>query len=113
MASARFPHISRWLRSASTPPARTGPRCRRIDSPQSRSPKEKQWRFTLDGELTDLSDPVRDGALEIVTLATDPRAASELIRHDTAHVMAEAVQELFPGTQVTIRTPGDRERLLL
>jgi threonyl-tRNA synthetase len=31
----------------------------------------------------------------------DPRAL-ELIRHDAAHVMAEAVQELFPGTQVTI-----------
>jgi threonyl-tRNA synthetase len=66
----------------------------------SKSLAKKAVAIALDGELTDLSDPVRDGALEIVT-RTDPRAL-ELIRHDCAHVMAEAVQELFPGTQVTI-----------
>ncbi|PHR24954.1 MAG: threonine--tRNA ligase [Hoeflea sp.] len=66
----------------------------------SKSLAKKSVAIALDGELTDLSDPVRDGALEIIT-RTDPRAL-ELIRHDTAHVMAEAVQELFPGTQVTI-----------
>ncbi len=66
----------------------------------SKSLAKKAVAIALDGELTDLSDPVRDGALEIVS-RTDPRAL-ELIRHDTAHVMAEAVQELFPGTQVTI-----------
>ncbi|MDP2734573.1 MAG: threonine--tRNA ligase, partial [Hoeflea sp.] len=66
----------------------------------SKSLAKKAVAITLDGELTDLSDPVRDGRLEIVT-RTDPRAL-ELIRHDAAHVMAEAVQELFPGTQVTI-----------
>ena len=66
----------------------------------SKSLAKKAVAITLDGELADLSDPVRDGALEIVT-RTDARAL-ELIRHDTAHVMAEAVQELFPGTQVTI-----------
>ncbi len=41
----------------------------------------------------------------------DPEAL-ELIRHDAAHVLAEAVQELYPGTQVTIG-PRDRRRLLL
>jgi threonyl-tRNA synthetase len=41
-----------------------------------------------------------DANIEIVT-RDDPRAL-ELIRHDAAHVMAEAVQELWPGTQVTI-----------
>jgi len=66
----------------------------------SKSLAKKSVAIALDGDLTDLSDPVRDGALEIIT-RTDPRAL-ELIRHDTAHVMAEAVQELFPGTQVTI-----------
>ncbi len=51
--------------------------------------------------MHDLSDPVgRPGLIEIVT-RDDPRAL-ELIRHDTAHVLAEAVQELWPGTQVTI-----------
>ena len=57
--------------------------------------------MALDGRLTDLSDPITaDARIEIVT-RDDPRAL-ELIRHDAAHVMAEAVQELYPGTQVTI-----------
>jgi threonyl-tRNA synthetase len=56
----------------------------------------------VDGVQADLSDPItRDVALKFVT-RDDGRAALDLIRHDAAHVMAEAVQELFPGTQVTI-----------
>ena len=55
----------------------------------------------VDGEVRDLARPIgRDAAVEIVTRRSDE--ALELIRHDAAHVMAEAVQELFPGTQVTI-----------
>ncbi|GGX72124.1 threonine--tRNA ligase [Litorimonas cladophorae] len=55
----------------------------------------------LDGELVDASLPINaDAKLELVT-AKDPEGL-ELIRHDASHVMAEAVQELFPGTQVTI-----------
>jgi len=55
----------------------------------------------LDGVLHDLADPVPDGArIEIVT--RDAPDALPLIRHDCAHVLAEAVQDLFPGTQVTI-----------
>src|SRR5674476_1207982 len=55
----------------------------------------------LDGALADLADPIeRDGKIEFVP-REDPRAL-ELIRHDTAHVLAEAVQSLWPGTQVTI-----------
>ena len=54
-----------------------------------------------DGVLSDLSDSIEsDAKLEFLT-REDPRAL-ELIRHDAAHVMAEAVQSLFPGTQVTI-----------
>ena len=54
-----------------------------------------------DGVLSDLSDPIEsDAKLEFLT-REDPRAL-ELIRHDAAHVMAEAVQSLWPGTQVTI-----------
>jgi threonyl-tRNA synthetase len=53
------------------------------------------------GELTDLGDPIdRDATLEFIA-RDDPRAL-ELIRHDAAHVLAEAVQSLWPGTQVTI-----------
>ncbi|MBC8131131.1 MAG: threonine--tRNA ligase, partial [Rhizobiaceae bacterium] len=67
----------------------------------SKSLLKKSVAYALDGELRDLSDPVgASGRLEIVT-RDDPRAL-ELIRHDAAHVMAEAVQELWPGTQVTI-----------
>lgn len=57
--------------------------------------------MTLDGVLRDLTDPItQNSSIEFVT-REDPRAL-ELIRHDCAHVMAEAVQSLFPGTQVTI-----------
>jgi threonyl-tRNA synthetase len=55
----------------------------------------------LDGTLSDLSDKVaRDARIEFIS-RDDPRAL-ELIRHDAAHVLAEAVQSLWPGTQVTI-----------
>ncbi|HEX9167861.1 MAG TPA: threonine--tRNA ligase [Roseiarcus sp.] len=54
-----------------------------------------------DGELVDLTDSIdKDSALEFIA-RDDPRAL-ELIRHDAAHVLAEAVQSLWPGTQVTI-----------
>ncbi|MEC5324393.1 threonine--tRNA ligase [Aurantimonas sp. A3-2-R12] len=67
----------------------------------SKSLAKKAVAYALDGEVRDLADPLgRGGALEIVT-RDDPRAL-ELIRHDAAHVMAEAVQELWPDTQVTI-----------
>ena len=55
----------------------------------------------VDGEIRDLARRIdRDAAVEIVTRTSDE--ALELIRHDAAHVMAEAVQQLYPGTQVTI-----------
>ena len=57
--------------------------------------------MALDGVVTDLADPItHDAKIEFVN-REDPRAL-ELIRHDCAHVLAEAVQALFPGTQVTI-----------
>lgn len=57
--------------------------------------------MALDGQLADLTAPIeRDAKIEFVS-REDPRAL-ELIRHDAAHVMAEAVQSLWPGTQVTI-----------
>ncbi len=55
----------------------------------------------VDGELHDLSAPLPDGAEIAILTDRDPEAL-ELIRHDAAHVMAEAVQELYPGTKVTI-----------
>jgi threonyl-tRNA synthetase len=67
----------------------------------SKSLAKKAVAMKLDGELKDLADPIqKDAKIEIVT--RDDADALALIRHDAAHVMAEAVQELFPGTQVTI-----------
>ena len=55
----------------------------------------------VDGELVDTSYLIEhDSALAIVTSRDED--ALELMRHDAAHVMAQAVQELYPGTQVTI-----------
>jgi threonyl-tRNA synthetase len=57
--------------------------------------------MALDGVVTDLNDPiVANATIELIN-REDPRAL-ELIRHDAAHVLAEAVQSLWPGTQVTI-----------
>ena len=55
----------------------------------------------LDGEMRDLATEItQDGELSVVTAKDED--ALELIRHDAAHILAQSVQELFPGTQVTI-----------
>ncbi|MBS1870557.1 MAG: threonine--tRNA ligase [Actinobacteria bacterium] len=57
-----------------------------------------------DGRLQDLSAPLHDGArLEIVTPSSDD--ALELLRHDTAHVLAAAVMDLYPGVKISIGPP--------
>ncbi len=68
----------------------------------SKSLAKAAFAVTLDGRLSDLSQPIeRDVALAIVT-AKDEAPALELIRHDCAHIMARAVQELWPDVKVTI-----------
>ena len=67
----------------------------------AKSLAKKAIAMKLDGVLTDLADAIdRPAVIEFVT--RESPEALELIRHDAAHVMAEAVQEMFPGTQVTI-----------
>ncbi len=67
----------------------------------SKSLAKKALAAKIDGKVQDLTLPIRqDASVSIVT--KDDDEALELIRHDAAHVMAEAVQELYPGTQVTI-----------
>ena len=67
----------------------------------AKSLEKKALLVKLDGQLLDLDRPLPGGgAFEILT--RDSAEALEVIRHDASHVMAEAVQELFPGTQVTI-----------
>jgi len=61
----------------------------------------------VDGEVIDLERPIEcDAALALVT-AKDEADALELVRHDFAHVLAEAVQNLFPGTQITFGPATD------
>ena len=70
----------------------------------SKSLAKKAVAVVVDGRLSDLADSIdADATLKIVT-RTDPEAL-ELIRHDAAHVMAEAVTDLYPGTKVTIGPP--------
>jgi threonyl-tRNA synthetase len=74
-----------------------------LDIAKSISPSlaKRTVAMVRDGALADLADPIdRDAKIEFIS-RDDPRAL-ELIRHDAAHVMAEAVQGLYPGTQVTI-----------
>jgi threonyl-tRNA synthetase len=61
----------------------------------------------VDGELRDLNRPFEgDSSLALVT-TRDEKDALELFRHDYAHVLAEAVQNLFPGTQITFGPATD------
>jgi threonyl-tRNA synthetase len=61
----------------------------------------------VDGELVDLSRPFTgDASLALVT-ARDEAEALELARHDYAHILAEAVQALYPGTQITFGPSTD------
>ena len=67
----------------------------------AKSLEKKAVLVKLDGELRDLDRPLeKGGAFEILT--RESPESLETIRHDASHIMAEAVQELFPGTQVTI-----------
>jgi threonyl-tRNA synthetase len=70
----------------------------------SKSLAKEAYVAEVDGACVDLDRPLdRDVSIRFVR-SRDPEAL-EIIRHDAAHVMAEAVQELFPGTQVTIGPP--------
>ncbi|KQS05056.1 threonine--tRNA ligase [Sphingomonas sp. Leaf357] len=61
----------------------------------------------VDGELRDIMRPFEGNANLALVTAKDEKDALELARHDFAHVMAEAVQHLFPGTQITFGPATD------
>jgi threonyl-tRNA synthetase len=61
----------------------------------------------VDGELRDLDRPLEHDAQLALVTARDEKDALELVRHDFAHVLAEAVQSLFPGTQITFGPATD------
>ncbi len=93
--------ITLTLPDGSKRPFKAGGTGRELAESIAKSLAKKAVAMVVDGKLVDLADPIEhDAAVKIVT-RTDPEAV-ELIRHDAAHVMAEAVQALWPGTQVTI-----------
>ena len=67
----------------------------------SKSLAKESVAIKINNVIKDISLPINFDA-SVVILKRDSEETLELIRHDCAHVMAEAVQELFPGTQVTI-----------
>ena len=67
----------------------------------SKSLEKSALIMEVNGELKDLShEIIKDSKVKIIT--SKDKEGLEVIRHDAAHIMAMAVQELYPGTQVTI-----------
>ena len=67
----------------------------------SKSLEKSALIMEVDGQLKDLSHEIKeDSKVKIITIKD--QEGLEVLRHDTAHIMAMAVQELYPGTQVTI-----------
>ena len=94
MISLQFPDGSR----REFEPGVTG---REVAESIAKSLAKKAVAMSLDGQVKDLAEPIKADA-KIRILTREDQEALALIRHDAAHVMAEAVQELYPGTQVTI-----------
>jgi len=67
----------------------------------SKSLAKEACIMSVDGKLKDLSFAINIDA-EVKIITTKDKEGLEVLRHDTAHILAMAVQELFPGTQVTI-----------
>jgi len=63
---------------------------------------KKAISATVDGQHWDLAWPIETDATIAINTMKDEEPALELIRHDLAHIMARAVQEIWPDTQVTI-----------
>ena len=67
----------------------------------SKSLEKKALIMEVDGQLKDLSFEIKKNS-KVRIITYDDKDGLDVLRHDTAHIMAMAVQELFPGTQVTI-----------
>ena len=67
----------------------------------SKSLEKKALIMKVDGDLKDLSYEIKENStVQIIT--SDDQDGLDVLRHDAAHIMAMSVQELYPGTQVTI-----------
>jgi threonyl-tRNA synthetase len=101
MPDTQIAEVTITLPDGATRTYATGTTVAEVAGSISKSLLKRSIGARIDGEVRDLSTPLtRDSAVAI--LSRDDEEALDLIRHDAAHVMAEAVQELFPGTQVTI-----------
>ena len=93
--------ITITLPDGNTRKFRSGTTCLEVAQSISKSLAKVVIAVDLDNQLHDLSFAIEKNCTMNLIKREDDRAL-ELIRHDAAHVMAEAVQNLFPGTQVTI-----------
>lgn len=101
MPDTHLAQVTITLPDGATRTYATGTTVTEVAESISKSLAKRAIAARIDGQVRDLSTPLKaDAAVAILT--RDDEEALDLIRHDAAHVMAEAVQELFPGTQVTI-----------
>jgi len=84
-----------------TAPTEAGGSAREAIARHDRKAADRAVAARVDGKLVDLSAPVANGT-RVEPVLPDSADGLEVLRHSTAHLMAQAVQELFPGTQVTI-----------
>ncbi len=101
MPDTQLAQVTITLPDGATRTYATGTTVAEVAESISKSLAKRAIAARIDGQVRDLSTPLKRDA-EVAILTRDDEEALELIRHDAAHVMAEAVQELFPGTQVTI-----------
>ncbi|MCA8927380.1 MAG: threonine--tRNA ligase [Alphaproteobacteria bacterium] len=101
MPDTQLAQVTITLPDGATRTYATGTTVAEVAESISKSLAKRAIAAKIDGQVRDLATPLdRDAAVAILT--RDDAEALDLIRHDAAHVMAEAVQALFPGTQVTI-----------
>jgi threonyl-tRNA synthetase len=89
------------MRVAPAAPLEAGSSARDAIARRDRKAADKAVAARIDGKIVDLSVPVAP-EVDVEPVLPDSPDGLDVIRHSTAHLMAQAVQELFPGTQVTI-----------
>ncbi len=94
--------IAITLPDGATRPYRAGITGAEIAADLSKSLAKAAIAVSIDGKLSDLSQPIEADATVAIHTIKDETQALELIRHDAAHIMARAVQELWPDVRVTI-----------
>ena len=92
-------HVS--LPDGATRALATGTTAVELASDISKSLAKRTVAVAVNGVLTDVAAPLQDG-VEVDLIGRDDPRAQELIRHDLAHILAEAVQTLWPGTKTAI-----------